>query len=79
MTTLQEIENALDHGALFASMTGGKWWLARRNGKTKLWKREPARFRIPFKVGFKQQDSLTERDLPKFDEGGAFKICYNRI
>lgn len=52
--TLKEIEYALDHSMLWVAVgSRGAHWLCRRNGKTRLWKREPTRFEIPYKTGFK--------------------------
>src|ERR1700722_3071203 len=59
-TTRQEIEDALDGRALYAAVNTGKWWLARRNGKTQTWKRSPERFRIPIKFGFRGTAALDE-------------------
>jgi hypothetical protein len=62
-TNLNEIELALDHGNLFIAMSNGRFWLCRRNGSTKLWKRDLTRFRLPIKFGLKgtgQIDEATE-------------------
>jgi hypothetical protein len=50
--TLQEIEQALDAGRIFARMTNKAEWRVRRNGATKLWRTRPGDFRIPVKAGF---------------------------
>ena len=65
--TLQEIETALDSGSLWVAITNGRWWRARRNGRTQTWKRDPSRFRIPYKYGFRGTSALTEADLSTFD------------
>lgn len=51
--TRQEIETALDSHVLQARAPNGKWYDVRRNGRTKLWKREPDRFSIPVKCGLR--------------------------
>lgn len=48
-----EIEAALSDGNLWAKMANGRFWRCRRNGATKLWKRDPSRFEIPVKAGLK--------------------------
>jgi hypothetical protein len=58
--TLAEIEQALDSHTLFTAMAPGKWWLLRRNGATKRWKRSPERFTIPIKFGFRGAGAIME-------------------
>lgn len=53
MATREELETALDKGKLYMRMQSGNYWRARRNGKTQVWKSDPTRFSIPFKVGLK--------------------------
>ena len=62
--TLEQLETALDSGLLEGRMTNGRWWRLRRNGQTKRWKRNPERFRLPIKAGFRVYDAFTEADLP---------------
>lgn len=57
---VREAERALDEGKLYAAIKNGKHWLCRRNGATKLWKRDESRIRIPFKYGFKGCSALDE-------------------
>ena len=61
--SLAEIEQALDSGKLFAAMSGGRYWQCRRNGRTQTWKRQPNRFRIPVKAGFRTCGEVTERSI----------------
>ena len=61
-----DAEAALDQGKLFAEMTGGKFWLARRNGKTQTWKTRPFDFRIPVKCGLRSCGQLTPYTLAYF-------------
>lgn len=72
MRTLEEIEAALDSGNLEIGMKNGRWWTARRNGKTKRWVRHPERFRIPFKVGLKTCGQF-EQDWLSY-EGNTWRI-----
>lgn len=51
--TREEIEKALDEGRLWMQVRGGRWWICRRNGKTRTWKRTVFRFEIPIKAGLK--------------------------
>lgn len=63
---LPAIEQALDDHGLYVAVGNGKFWLARRNGATKRWKKDPERFRIPVKFGFKGTgaiDQYTDRAL----------------
>lgn len=50
---LCDIEKALDSGHLFVALNNGNYRQARRNGATRRWKRDPARFYVPIKYGFK--------------------------
>jgi len=63
MMKREELEAALKDGSLFVTMTNGREYRARRNGETKLWKRDADRFSIPFKVGLKVCGRLTEASL----------------
>ena len=65
--TRADVEAALDGGKLFLAMQGGRWWKARRNGATKLWKREPDRFVIPVKAGFKATGRVDQTWLGRGD------------
>ena len=66
--TQEEAEAALDNGRLWCmvswSFTNRKYWKCRRNGRTKTWAREPKRFRIPIKAGFKTHGYVTENSKP---------------
>lgn len=39
------------------------WWVIRRNGKTKLYRLYPNRFRIPVKAGLRWYSEITDKDL----------------
>jgi len=55
-----EIDGLLDEGKLFVTLNNGTLQRMRRNGKSQTWKREPDRFRIPFKYGFRGYGSINE-------------------
>lgn len=51
---VENVEWFLDHHRLgIVSVRNGRWYRIRRNGKTKLWKRDQ-RTEIPCKVGFRE-------------------------
>jgi hypothetical protein len=60
--TLTELETLLDNGKLQV-WCGTAWYDARRNGKTKTWVRQPSRFEVPIKVGFRICSRITHADL----------------
>ena len=60
---LKEIESALDSGQLYIRKAYGNLWKVRRNGETKLWKRQPGIFRIPIKFGFKSYGEINDTTL----------------
>jgi hypothetical protein len=45
------IELALDNGMLWVRMANGRWWKARRNGRTQIWKTQPDNYSVPIKAG----------------------------
>lgn len=57
-----EIESALDSGHLEICMPNKRWWKVRRNGRTKLWKKEPHRFEIPIKAGWRTTGRITHEN-----------------
>ena len=61
--TRDNIDNLLDRGQIEVKMGNGNWWQLRRNGATKLWKRDETRIRIPVKAGFRATDQITENDF----------------
>jgi hypothetical protein len=58
--TLQVCEAALDGGRLFGYMGNGRWWKLRRNGRTKLWERDPSRWQIPVKAGLRAYGTISD-------------------
>jgi hypothetical protein len=60
MNNRDAIETALAAGHLWALVGNGRYWRLRRNGATKTWKRNPAKFRIPVKAGLKTYGEVTE-------------------
>lgn len=61
--SLEQIESNLDAHCLKAVMrtsaNGYSLWSVRRNGRTRLWKRQPLRFEIPVKIGFRNYARIT--------------------
>jgi hypothetical protein len=57
-TSFDEAETALDGGKLYGAAGGKKYWLARRNGKTKRWKKSPGIARIPIKMGLRMTAAI---------------------
>lgn len=72
MPTLSEIEDALAHQRLYvAGATKSRFYLCRRNGRTKTWKTRPGQFSIPVKAGFSGYICITQDNI---DEPGLFKF-----
>jgi hypothetical protein len=67
---LDDIETALADGRLEVAMAHGRWWRARRNGKTRIWVTRPTEFSIPIKVGLKACARLTNDWI----EGTHFRL-----
>lgn len=63
-------EAALEEGRAWTQMTNGSWWRLRRNGQTRLWKRNQARFLIPVKAGMRACGHCTDRNL----YNGAWRV-----
>lgn len=61
--SLEQIEANLDSDCLKAIMrtsaNGYSLYSVRRNGRTRLWKRNPLRYEIPVKVGFREYRTIT--------------------
>lgn len=72
--SLREIEVNLDIGALKAPTTKGTLWIVRRNGKTRRWKREPERFSIPVKIGFRSFAYITNETSFATDSSADFRV-----
>jgi hypothetical protein len=73
MTYRETVEDALDRGHLWMAV-GGRWWRCRRNGQTKTWKRDEARWKVPIKAGWKVYDTLTQAIVVTIP-GGQFGAC----
>jgi hypothetical protein len=58
--TREAFEAALDHAQLWTKV-GSKWYLVRRNGRTRLWKSDPGRFLIPVKFRFRDTARVESR------------------
>lgn len=63
IVTRANVDRLLDAGMLSVRMQSGKFWKIRRNGVTKLWKKDGERIRIPYKFGFKGCGFLDEHDF----------------
>lgn len=61
--TMKDIDEVLDAGELEIAVAGGRWWTARRNGRTKRWKRDPSRIRVPIKYGLYGYAAIEEQDF----------------
>jgi len=59
MTNRLSIEAALIDGELWVAMRNGRFWRARRSGKTQLWKTRAGEFRIPIKAGMYAHGAVT--------------------
>ncbi len=57
------IETALDAGRIRAKTAQGRYWLVRRNGKTKTWKTRPGEFHIPIKIGFRTFGFINQSNM----------------
>ena len=64
--SLAEAETALDAGRLYVRMSHAAYWQARRNGVTRIWKRDPARWRIPVKAGLRAHGTVEPGNLSHY-------------
>ena len=68
----QQVRYELDHGSLWIRMNSGRYWKLRANGATKLWKRNPWRYRIPVKAGMYVFSEITnETEIGTFDSNAS--------
>jgi hypothetical protein len=76
MNTLANIEQALNNHSLWMRVANDKYWLCRRNGNTKRWKRDTDRFAIPLKCGLYVYNTITnDSDVGEWYNTRAFIIC----
>ena len=63
--TREAFEAALDRGHLQTALRGRetKWYTCRRNGKTRLWKRDSSRFEIPIKYRYRDTARIKSDDF----------------
>lgn len=76
--SLEQIEANLDNGCLKApfktSAQGHSLWSVRRNGKTRTWKRDPLRFEIPVKIGFRHCTRIDNRTTFGTNDSYDFRV-----
>ena len=71
----EQVGYELSQGSLWVRMSNGRYWKLRRNGKTKVWKRNPWRYRIPVKAGLHAFTAITnETEIGTFDSNANI-IC----
>ena len=69
----QQVRYEIEQGAIWVRMNNGRYWRVRCNGATKLWKRDPWRYRIPVKAGLKVFSEITnETEIGTFDSTAGF-------
>lgn len=61
--TRDNIDRLLDARAIQVKMRSGAWWTIRRNGRTRVWKRDASRIALPFKAGMYCYGTITETDF----------------
>lgn len=71
---LHLIEEALKAGNLWARMANNRTWVLRRNGATKMWKRDPSRFEIPVKAGLRACARINETSVVEQDSDGKWIV-----
>jgi predicted type IV restriction endonuclease len=74
------IEGALERGHLWAKVSNGKYWVLRRNGKTKTKKIVPDYFSIPVKCGLRTCTRISDQSFvaTTFDDNwrdAHFIVC----
>lgn len=67
------IEKALAESRLWAAMRNGRWWVLRRSGATKMWKRKPGSFEIPVRCGLRSCVRITNVSHVAFTDEPAWK------
>lgn len=74
--TRANFEELLDAGRLETAVGPGRWWKLRRNGRTRTWKRDPGRFLVPVKAGFREAGWITNTN---FSAEGVLDSTFFRI
>lgn len=75
--TREAFEAALDAGLLQTKILyrdGEKWYTCRRNGRTRVWKRDPSRFEIPVKFRFRDTMRVTSNHFYSGEVDRWFRI-----
>ena len=74
MPALEQIEDALRCGWLWALTARDRYWQLRRNGQTQRWKRDSSRFSIPVKAGLRACTRVDQNSNVGYEHGRAFVI-----
>lgn len=74
-----EVESALDNHKLFVRMNSGNYWQLRRNGRTKLWKRDANRWRIPVKAGFRECGEINNESDIGYERQQKFAFVIEKV
>jgi hypothetical protein len=69
----QQVAYEIDAGSIWLRTNTGRYWRVRRNGATKLWKRNIFRYLIPVKAGLNVYAKITnETEIGPFDSDYQF-------
>jgi hypothetical protein len=71
----QQVAYEIDHGAIWIRVNNERYWKVRRNGATKLWKRDLFRYRIPVKAGMYVFSEITNETVIGHCDGDEQFIC----
>lgn len=63
MTDHAALRQEIQDGSIWAKVSSGRYWRVRLNGKTQLWARDKARFRIPVKAGLSLCGEITHETV----------------
>jgi hypothetical protein len=58
-----DFEQSLAAGNVYVHVGGGRYWLARRDGKTKFWKTRPLEWVVPIKMGYRDHARVSHIDF----------------
>lgn len=80
LVTREEFKAALDEHKLWVKENwndGPRWYLARRNGRTKTWSRDKKRWRTPIKWKLKTCFSISDTNIEEMSQ--YFRIGYANV